>query len=373
MQALKCMSCTSSSGGHDLSWRGLKAVELYDPITDSWQPGPALPAALPFAGAVHHVGCPCACCPRLRALLAAGRDCSLCIVVHATCLPAPCCRSRIRARNARARDAMQAPASWAVASCTWWAAACTARCWCGWSRAATPGPAARGRARRACMPQSRLRPVSQQERGECVRACQVAEAAGPARACSSQTLLPLLHVTGLLYVVGGRSQVNQVVPAVEVRLTLSRSRVLRSVVCCTHCVLHAGVLHTAPHCTRPHLCARSAAASHRLHCCQRVPHNNNRSTALRQRRGRRCQTCSSRATRTRWRRWAAACTRSAARQASLSTGARAHWRRAGSELLCCACTCALLCARERARVCVSCLSVASPVRAMNAATVFAVC
>ncbi|WIA18794.1 hypothetical protein OEZ85_003478 [Tetradesmus obliquus] len=39
------------AGGHDLSWRGLKAVELYDPRSDSWSPGPTLPAALPFAGA----------------------------------------------------------------------------------------------------------------------------------------------------------------------------------------------------------------------------------------------------------------------------------------------------------------------------------
>jgi hypothetical protein len=38
------------AGGHDLSWRGLKAVELYDPRSDSWSPGPTLPAALPFAG-----------------------------------------------------------------------------------------------------------------------------------------------------------------------------------------------------------------------------------------------------------------------------------------------------------------------------------
>ncbi len=37
-------------GGHDLGWRGLKAVELYDPRTDTWTPGPSLPVALPFAG-----------------------------------------------------------------------------------------------------------------------------------------------------------------------------------------------------------------------------------------------------------------------------------------------------------------------------------
>eukprot|EP00879_Flechtneria_rotunda_P007896 GHRR01008273.1.p1 GENE.GHRR01008273.1~~GHRR01008273.1.p1 ORF type:complete len:683 (+),score=193.75 GHRR01008273.1:294-2342(+) len=39
------------AGGHDLSWRGLKSVELYDPRTDTWSPGPSLPAALPFAAA----------------------------------------------------------------------------------------------------------------------------------------------------------------------------------------------------------------------------------------------------------------------------------------------------------------------------------
>ncbi|KAF6256002.1 hypothetical protein COO60DRAFT_1702518 [Scenedesmus sp. NREL 46B-D3] len=38
-------------GGHDLSWLGLKAVELYDPRSDCWSQGPTLPAALPFAGA----------------------------------------------------------------------------------------------------------------------------------------------------------------------------------------------------------------------------------------------------------------------------------------------------------------------------------
>eukprot|EP00878_Enallax_costatus_P014242 GHUV01014897.1.p1 GENE.GHUV01014897.1~~GHUV01014897.1.p1 ORF type:complete len:549 (+),score=161.79 GHUV01014897.1:230-1876(+) len=39
------------AGGHDLSWRGLKSTEMYDPRTDTWTSGPTLPAALPFAGA----------------------------------------------------------------------------------------------------------------------------------------------------------------------------------------------------------------------------------------------------------------------------------------------------------------------------------
>lgn len=39
------------AGGHDPSWRGLKAVELYDPVQDCWRHGPMLPSALPFAGA----------------------------------------------------------------------------------------------------------------------------------------------------------------------------------------------------------------------------------------------------------------------------------------------------------------------------------
>jgi hypothetical protein len=39
------------AGGHDPSWRGLKAVELYDPVQDCWRAGPMLPSALPFAGA----------------------------------------------------------------------------------------------------------------------------------------------------------------------------------------------------------------------------------------------------------------------------------------------------------------------------------
>lgn len=46
-----CMLCRLSPGGHDPSWRGLKAVELYDPVQDSWKLGPMLPSALPFAGA----------------------------------------------------------------------------------------------------------------------------------------------------------------------------------------------------------------------------------------------------------------------------------------------------------------------------------
>lgn len=50
-----CMLCTcvsfSNPGGHDPSWRGLRPVELYDPLADSWTWGPMLPMALPFAGA----------------------------------------------------------------------------------------------------------------------------------------------------------------------------------------------------------------------------------------------------------------------------------------------------------------------------------
>jgi hypothetical protein len=45
------MLCYCSPGGHDPSWRALKAVELYDPVQDSWKLGPMLPSALPFAGA----------------------------------------------------------------------------------------------------------------------------------------------------------------------------------------------------------------------------------------------------------------------------------------------------------------------------------
>jgi hypothetical protein len=45
------MLCCLPPGGHDPSWRGLKAVELYDPVQDSWKLGPMLPSALPFAGA----------------------------------------------------------------------------------------------------------------------------------------------------------------------------------------------------------------------------------------------------------------------------------------------------------------------------------
>lgn len=43
--------CVCFPGGHDPSWRGLKAVELYDPVQDVWKSGPMLPSALPFAGA----------------------------------------------------------------------------------------------------------------------------------------------------------------------------------------------------------------------------------------------------------------------------------------------------------------------------------
>lgn len=53
-----------SAGGLDLSWRGLKSVELYDPRSDSWSWGPPLPAALPFAGKERN-----ACKARLHSLM----------------------------------------------------------------------------------------------------------------------------------------------------------------------------------------------------------------------------------------------------------------------------------------------------------------
>jgi hypothetical protein len=58
------------AGGHDLSWRGLKAVELYDPRSDSWSPGPTLPAALPFAGARCRI-----CMDHLDDMMSVGCQC----------------------------------------------------------------------------------------------------------------------------------------------------------------------------------------------------------------------------------------------------------------------------------------------------------
>lgn len=39
-----------AAGGYDDGWRGVRLAEIYDPITNSWHPGPALPADLAFAG-----------------------------------------------------------------------------------------------------------------------------------------------------------------------------------------------------------------------------------------------------------------------------------------------------------------------------------
>ena len=39
-----------AAGGYDDGWRGVRLAEIYDPLTNSWHPGPALPADLAFAG-----------------------------------------------------------------------------------------------------------------------------------------------------------------------------------------------------------------------------------------------------------------------------------------------------------------------------------
>ncbi|EFJ48549.1 hypothetical protein VOLCADRAFT_90884 [Volvox carteri f. nagariensis] len=44
-------SCLLAAGGHDASWRAVKAVEVYDPRTDQWMTGPSLLQGLSFTGA----------------------------------------------------------------------------------------------------------------------------------------------------------------------------------------------------------------------------------------------------------------------------------------------------------------------------------
>ncbi|GLC45195.1 hypothetical protein PLESTB_000425100 [Pleodorina starrii] len=44
-------SCLLAAGGHDASWRAVKAVEMYDPRTDQWVAGPSLLQGLSFTGA----------------------------------------------------------------------------------------------------------------------------------------------------------------------------------------------------------------------------------------------------------------------------------------------------------------------------------